>query len=144
MILTRFASLPTGTIGRLEIPDGPTLYTIERPWLDNRPWISCIPLGEYPLEWDTTGRVRGVPRLRDTGPRTQINIHTANHPTELQGCIAPGLRWTVNDQAPKVTDSRAALALLLEHIAPQKYEDGAPMFLNGEPALLRIVSAELG
>ena len=123
--LTRFAYLPQATLGRLEIDNGPTLYTIERPWKDNRPYLSCIPTNSagYELEWDRTGRIKDVPRLRHTNPRTQINIHAANYASELHGCIAPGLDWRVDGHVAMVLDSQEAMDLLLECTGTD-WEDG--------------------
>jgi hypothetical protein len=140
MILTRFAYLPEGTIGVIQIPQGPRIYTIERPWQDNEPYYSCIPEGEYPLEWDTTGRIKDVPRLRGTEPRTQINIHAANHPEELHGCIAPNLRWTVEGQTPRGINSRAALALLIEQFSGVKRDTVQLRTREDLPAVLTITS----
>lgn len=125
MKLHRFAYLPTATLGRLEVENGPTLYTIERPWLNNQSYISCIPTNAvgYELEWDTTGRIHNVPRLRHTAPRTQINIHSANYAHQLHGCIAPGLDWKVDGHDAMVIDSRKAMSLLLEVIGTH-WEDG--------------------
>ena len=111
--LVRFAYLPKGTISELIIPGLQTPYTIQRPWLDNQANISCIPDGVYPLEWDLTGRITNVPRLRGTEPRTQINIHIANDPHELQGCIAPCERWVVLGQEPSGRYSTSAMDKIL-------------------------------
>lgn len=124
MKLTRFAQLPDATLGRLEIAGGPTLFTIERPWQNNEPYVSCVPPGVYPLEWDTTGRIKNTVRLRDTEPRTQINIHAANRAEELHGCIAPGLNWQVNGQEASVTHSKKAMGVLLEILTPDEPVDG--------------------
>ena len=110
--LTRFAYLEDCTFGHLILPTGAHLYTIERPWLDNEAFVSCIPEGTYPLEWDATGRIQDVPRLMDTQPRTQINIHVANYARELHGCIAPGLGYDLGKRM--VTDSTKAMALIME------------------------------
>jgi len=120
--------LPEGTVGELSLPNGLTLYTIERPWLRNEPFVSCIPCGTYALEWDTTGRVKNVPRLRGTEPRTQINIHVANWARELHGCIAPGLGWQMIKKVPQVVNSTQAMELLKEsfNITPGM-RDGATL-----------------
>lgn len=143
LFLTRFAYLDQGTLGRIQIENGPLIYTLERPWLDNKPFISCIPEGDYALEWDTTGRIRNVPRLRGTEPRTQINIHIANYPEQLQGCIAPGLRWEIQGQSPSIARSSNAMELLLEVIGMyQSYQDGDIMVdVDGQPINLIITSA---
>ena len=124
IILTRFAYLEDCTLGHMILPNGAHLYSIERPWFDNEPFVSCIPDGVYPLEWDATGRILNVPRLRNTEPRTQINIHAANYASQLHGCIAPGLGYDLGKRM--VTNSKKAMALLMEWINPAElaYADG--------------------
>ena len=81
---------PTGTNGRLYINGVFQCYTIELPWLNNEPQVSCIPEGEYVVEKRYSphlGRhllVTGVPG------RDLILVHAANDALhELKGCIAP-------------------------------------------------------
>ena len=139
IVLERFAYLPEGTLGVIRWPAGPRLFTVERPWKNNEPFVSCIPEGDYPLEWDTTGRIRNVPRLRDTQPRTQINIHAANSPSELHGCIAPGMQWAVDGQEPRVIRSRRAMEILLEQVYSLDEKNGQQMVeRGGDAAVLRI------
>lgn len=113
--LERFLHLDTATIGRLSWSGGPTLYTIERPWLANKKFVSCIPTGIYELEWDSTGRIKYVPRLRDVPGRSQINIHTANWANQLHGCIAPGLSYSLKGD-PMIQQSKEAMALIMEQV----------------------------
>lgn len=67
-------------------------YVVERPWLDNRPNVSCIPEGTYPLVRSTYYRggypcweIKGVPG------RSDIKIHKGNTIDDLLGCQAPGM-----------------------------------------------------
>lgn len=95
--MVRFGSTPDGTFGTLSV-GGQSWYTVERPWVQNKPSISCIPAGTYPLvlgmfySGDGPGgrpdypayEVQGVPG------RSLIKIHKANRAIQLAGCIAPG------------------------------------------------------
>lgn len=90
MLLTRFAYLEDRTLGRLEC-FGEAFWTIENPWLDNKPNVSCIPEGEYQMErYDSpthgfnTWQFVGVPN------RTYIQIHVANYASNVMGCIGLG------------------------------------------------------
>ena len=89
--LERFAYLPNGTLGRLFLPDGTVLYTVERPWLDNKVGESCIPEGEYFCEPFDGNKFKGVFQITDVPNRSYILFHAANYPSQLQGCVAPGL-----------------------------------------------------
>ena len=76
------------TEGRLVFPDGSEVKTLELPWKDNRPFVSCIPEGRYIVERDYTGRHQFY-KILCVANRTHIEIHLANKVKELQGCIAP-------------------------------------------------------
>lgn len=88
--LTRFAYTGQGVWGKLALPDGSYLYTVERPWLNNAPFVSCIPDGTYTLAPGFFHR-GGYPAMELQGVpgRTLIKMHRANQPHELKGCIAP-------------------------------------------------------
>ena len=132
LTLTRFAYLPEGVLGKLLIPTGPELFMLERPWRDNKSFLSCIPEGKYGIEWDTTGRIKNTFRLRDTAPRTQINIHPANIPSQLHGCIAPGMSWEINKGIPRVNRSKAAMGLLIEFFFRDLSKNVASHLIDGD------------
>lgn len=85
--LTRFAYTDMGTFGKINV-DGITLYTVERPWLNNKPSISCIPEGKYVCEprfyngggYDAL-EVTNVPK------RSHILFHIGNTMHDSAGCI---------------------------------------------------------
>ncbi len=111
--LQRFAYTPHGTLGRLLLPSGVVLYTVEPPWEDNKPNISCIPEATYGVKRDTTGRFKYY-QLQDVPGRSAIEIHPANYfinpnnnRQELHGCIAPGMELNTNHIA-SVLRSREA------------------------------------
>lgn len=87
--------------GELETATGWSCKTLELPWRNNSPLISCIPTGEYRCLWTRSARlsllsnkevytyeVLGVPS------RAGIRIHPANFTTQLRGCIALGKALT--------------------------------------------------
>ena len=123
MILQRTNYLPNCVMGRLLFA-GRHVYTIERPWLQNIPYESCIPDGVYDLRPFSGARFQDVWEVCDVPGRSAILIHAANWPHELHGCIAPGLGWRINEpgEDPKrnmVTSSRRALDRVFDHIAQQ-------------------------
>ena len=66
-------------------------YTIERPWLDNAPWESCIPEGEYALKWKESPKFGWCYEVEGVTNRTDILLHVANYPKDVQGCIGVGM-----------------------------------------------------
>ena len=101
--LERFADTPMGVFGRLTVGTS-WWYTVERPWLDNQPMVSCIPAGVYVMVLDihNPGQPQAyqVYELQGVPNRKEIQIHRANVADELHGCIAPGkvLGCPLNDQ----------------------------------------------
>jgi len=89
LTLERFTYAPWATHGRMWI-DGKVVYTVERPWLDNAPSISCIPDGYYTCRPRRffRGDYQAIEILNVPG-RSHILFHIANWPEELEGCIAP-------------------------------------------------------
>lgn len=123
MVLERFAFLPDCTMGRL-LFDGQEVFTIERPWLGNKPFESCIPDGHYTLKPFSGTRFKDVWELKHVPGRSAILIHAANWAFQLHGCIAPGVDWKVrqpsqDERSCMVTNSRAALQTVFAHIAKQ-------------------------
>lgn len=99
--LIREASTPEGTPGILcgSLLPGP-LQTIELPWLDNRPEVSCIPPGDYIMKWMPSAKYkRPMLTLLNVPGRSGILFHTGNFAgdttkgwrTDSNGCIFPGM-----------------------------------------------------
>lgn len=80
------------TSGYLAVNGEIIAYTLEKPWLGNKPLISSIPDGVYggTLRYDHADKWRieltGVPG------RGNVQIHTGNTPDDTEGCILIGLR----------------------------------------------------
>lgn len=121
VILERFSYAPDGTFGRLKLPNGKRFFTVERPWLGNKPFESCIPDGIYTLE---RRRSEVVERTSDGNyvegwevthvpGRTFIMIHPGNWPENFEGCIGVGLDYRVMDGRNGVTHSRSAFAQVM-------------------------------
>lgn len=107
--LERFAYGPSATLGRL-ILDSTILYTIERPWLDNTPFQSCIPEGTYPVRKYSSQKYPDVWEICDVPERSHILIHAANYAKDVQGCIGVGMELASN--AWWVKSSRNAIKIL--------------------------------
>ena len=69
-----------------------TCFTLELPWKDNRPDISCIPDGTYRVRLRTSPRHGRVYHLTGVEQRTRILMHSGN----LAGDVSKGLRTHAN------------------------------------------------
>lgn len=115
--LTRYESADDGTFGVMRFGTL-ELHTIERPWLNNEPFKSCIPPGEYALHpftrpngdqvYALTGGTVSLDKT-DGFRRYLILIHVGNYMTDVVGCIAPGMYRNGN----MVSESKKAMMKLM-------------------------------
>ncbi len=100
-VIQRLQTGDDGTFGVLRTPLGFRCLTIELPWRDNRSNISCIPNGEYDVDWTHSlkfGRPMFI--LQNTAPRSGIRIHVGNlagdvllgKKSNFAGCIGLGMK----------------------------------------------------
>lgn len=143
-VLERFAATPFGVFGRLLV-DERQFYTVERPWLNNEPGKSCVPLGEYDLVWQPTTTnvpneyggatwyLSGGTVSPDHGgaKRTRVAIHIGNTMKDVSGCIAVGGELTTLGGMWAIGRSRVSMVELL-----------SKMPRHG--ARLKIIAAEMG
>lgn len=121
MFLQRFCYGPNGTFGHINV-DGIILATVERPWLENRPMVSCIPEGEYkcrPRRFYRGGY--DAIEVRDVPGRTHILFHRANLPSDVAGCIGVGSRLGTLYGQWAVLDSRSAFDLFMANFGGLKF-----------------------
>ena len=78
------------TVGVLNHSSGFRCMTLELPWMDNKPNISCIPHGVYECEKRYSPKNGDVFQLRNVIDRTYIQCHTGNYTSQIQGCILVG------------------------------------------------------
>ena len=129
--LKRWAYSPKGTFGSLRVMDK-HFFTIERPWKDNTPSISCVPEGNYVLKyrptttsvpeswnkhsWYLLGDTVGL--VGDGKARSNCCIHIANTMHDINGCIGAG--FTLGSWA--IHSSRNALISLGNLLAANDHE----------------------
>lgn len=119
LTLERFGYMPFGTYGKLIFPTGDTFCTVERPWLNNAPYISCIPEGIYNLGLRYSAVVKKASggdyeegwEVMNVPDRSYIMIHPGNWPSDVEGCIAVGsnllmLAQSQHNWIPAVSNSR--------------------------------------
>ncbi|MCP9749482.1 DUF5675 family protein [Ferruginibacter sp. HRS2-29] len=82
--------LPKGTNGELFFNSKKVCATIELPWKNNKPGMSCIPEKRYQVVNRTSKKFGKHLWLLDVPGRSLILIHPANNALKhLKGCIAP-------------------------------------------------------
>jgi hypothetical protein len=106
--LERYAYTPSGTLGRLFAGDN-TLYTIERPWLSNKAFESCIPQGYYRCERYSSARFPDTWQIAGVPERSLILFHVANYADDVEGCVGLGMSQMGDRVA--VSNSRKAVQL---------------------------------
>ena len=106
--LTRQASSPLGTLGELEHGDF-SCVTMEPPWRDNRPNVSCIPEGTYPCRWHKSPRYGCVYAVLEVPFRSHSLIHAGNIAQHTKGCVLLGQRLGRLGGQPAVLISRATV-----------------------------------
>ena len=122
--LERWAYSQDGVFGTLRVGDI-KLITVERPWLDNLPYKSAIPVGTYPLKlgmYHKGGYKAYELVMPKDSPRGLIKIHRANTMDQLLGCI--GVGTDRGFLAPKqglprrwaVLNSRKALTMFMDEM----------------------------
>lgn len=111
MILERDASDSYATFGKMVSEDGMESYeSLELAWADNQPNVSCIPVGTYACSLRFSPHhgyaVFGI----DAVPgRMNCEIHAANLPSQLLGCVALGQRRGEIDGQRAILGSQAAV-----------------------------------
>lgn len=128
LTLTRYY-LPPCTLGVMT-GEGFRLKTIERPWLKNKPFESCVPEGTYRVIRDSRPS-RGstfclinesldVYQYPAVGKRDSILIHVGNWVKDIVGCIAPGLEFGVMREENVVVQSATAWRALDQYVGSDK------------------------
>lgn len=118
---------PDGTNGALFLNGIMVCSTIELPYKNNQPRISCIPEGTYELVKRYSPKFKAHFMLSNVPGREYILIHPANNALlELKGCIAPVSFLTGHG---KGVDSVKALRLLLQQLYPL-LNNGQKLFIT--------------
>jgi hypothetical protein len=80
------------TIGKMLLAGGMVFFTLERPWLNNKKNVSCIPApGTYHAQLRRSPHLGITYWLKDVPDRQFILIHSGNIVAHVQGCIMLGL-----------------------------------------------------
>lgn len=111
LTMTRLEDDGIQTLGELKYGSS-TFKTLERPWKENKPNISCIPKGTYNVKYSFSPKfLKWTYEIQNVPKRSGIRIHSANFFYQLLGCIALGSKIIdINKDGKKdVIDSRIAV-----------------------------------
>ena len=110
------------TSGRIILDGGAFFFTLERPWLDNKTGVSCIPSpGVYHAKLRKSPHLGITYWLHDVPDRQFILIHSGNVVAHVQGCIVLGLMrgWLRGERA--VFQSVTAVRKFMEIMGRQPF-----------------------
>jgi len=100
-----------GTTGTLLVEGTPLCSTLELPWKNNTPDISCIPEGTYEVKLLPSARWgRPMPHVQNVPGRSEIEIHVGNFVQDTDGCILLGTKVV----AETLVGSRVAFDKFME------------------------------
>lgn len=102
-----------------------SLWIMEREWNGNRRNVSCVPRGNYKLvphhgtKYPNTWALKGLTVAGGDVPdrskaRFACVIHSAKHPTDLEGCLAPAEAISSHGQAINSRQATDSLLGILE------------------------------
>jgi len=124
--LTRYYT-PLGTFGEWSV-DEFKCVTLERPWLDNKLNVSCIPEGIYELKLRESPIVKKMTHKRytqgwevmDVKDREYVMIHPGNYVADSEACILVGEKMTVNqNKGLMITNSQNTFNKLMKELSKQ-------------------------
>lgn len=93
-----------GTFGTLSVDGLPFCVTLEDPDDGNKPNISCIPPGEYELEWRISKRFKRLHAyVKDVPGRSGIILgHGGNTHLDTEGCVLLGAAYGYKSGLPAI------------------------------------------
>lgn len=126
LTLKRLEATEGGTRGVLMMDGIVIACTVELPWLNNQVNVSCIPCGVYPVVVHESPSRGWVFWIKDVPGRTNVQIHVANVPSELRGCVGVGDSFKtldLHEHGPEfgVGNSKLTLQRLLRAL-PHEFE----------------------
>lgn len=123
--LDRTAHTVWGTFGRLQLPDGTAMVTLERQWEHNAKGKSCIPAGTYGMEMRNSPIVARITKglhsrgweIQGVPGRSLIMIHPGNWQDNSNGCVLVGRAQAVISGKPGISASGAAFDDLMRRLS---------------------------
>lgn len=92
LILSRFDQNDKRTLGSLCDGDEVVGVTLELPWKNNEPFVSCIPDGTYEVIPYSSAKWPEVFHILDVPGRNYVLMHWGSFVRNTEGCILVGKR----------------------------------------------------
>jgi len=108
IVIIKRVHTPWGTLGKVTI-GASKLWSIEKPWNNNKPFESCIPNGSYNCERYSSEKYPDTFQVLEVPNRTHILFHAGNNSGDVQGCIALGKARSIYNNKIMVMDSQKAM-----------------------------------
>lgn len=127
--LLRCKTGDTGTFGVLKYGDK-NWFTGECPERDNKPGLSCVPVGLYRCDWLwSPSHERNVYHLLEVPNRVDVEIHAGNwagdvtkgFKSDVKGCILLGTGQAERDGQWAIVNSRKAIADFEQSLGGQSF-----------------------
>lgn len=128
--ILRYESTDQGTFGLVRCPaQDIKLHSIELPWRDNQPNVSCIPAGKYRCFVRQTSKYGMAYEVGEVPGRTAILIHLGNWAGDTEkgfrsnsyGCILLGLCRGIVYEQRAILNSRAAIYEFMDKMNRQPF-----------------------
>lgn len=87
----------------------PFCVTLENPWIDNLPNVSCIPLGLYLCKRIDSPKFGDSFEVTGVEGRTHIIFHKGNMELDTKGCILLGRAFGKLSNTPAILESNKAV-----------------------------------
>lgn len=112
VVINRYRCDEEGTYGTLLICGGKywACHTLELPWRNNEPNVSCIPHGQYECIKTFSPKFdRMTYEVQNVSGRSAIRIHPGNTINDIAGCILLGDQLVMQEGLDKILQSRKAV-----------------------------------
>jgi hypothetical protein len=117
LTLVRIAQSEQGTFGVLRDGAIPFAVTLEEPWRDNQPSISCIPTGRYVCKRVQSPKFGNTFEVTNVPGRTHILLHKGNLMSDTHGCILVAEEFAGTNAAPMIAFSKRGYDELMAKLA---------------------------
>jgi len=120
LVITRVSTDENiGSFGTMKFDHRPAPFALscEDPWLDNEPWVSCIPAGLYTCRRVDSPKFGDTFEICDVPNRTHILFHRGNTHHNTNGCVLVGEKYHFLEGIPSVAASGEGYAEFKAEVA---------------------------